>query len=78
MHINVITRNCGTFFYPNGYGVKVSHNGSSFIASLIKGESANYVIYQSETIGNLSTNRLQYVRKYVMDLQPWNLLLSFY
>ena len=70
MHINVITRNCGTFFYPNGYGVRVSHNGSSFIASLIKGVSANYVIYQSETIGNLSTNRLQYVRKYVMDLQP--------
>ena len=70
MHINVITRNCGTFFYPNGYGVQVSHNGSSFIASLIKGVSGNYVIYHSETIGNLSTNRLQYVRKYVMDLQP--------
>ena len=68
MHINVITRNCGTFFYPNGYGVKVSHNGSSFIASLIKGVSANYVIYQSETIGNLTTNRLQDIRKYVQSL----------
>ena len=68
MHINVITRNCGTFFYPNGYGVKVSHNGSSFIASLIKGKAANYVIYQSETIGNLTTNRLQDIRKYVQSL----------
>ena len=68
MHINVITRNCGTFFYPNGYGVRVSHNGSSFIASLIKGVSANYVIYQSETIGNLTTNRLQDIRKYVQSL----------
>lgn len=68
MHINVITRNCGTFFYPNGYGVKVSHNGSSFIASLIKGVSANYVIYQSETIGNLTTDRLQDIRKYVQSL----------
>ena len=68
MHINVITRNCGTFFYPNGYGVKVSHNGSSFIASLIKGGSANYVIYQSETIGNLTTDRLQDIRKYVQSL----------
>ena len=70
MHVNIITRNCGTFFYPNGYGIKVSHNGSSFIASLIKGVSANYVIYHSETIGNLDTNRLQYVRKYVMSLKP--------
>ena len=68
MHINVITRNCGTFFYPNGYGVKVSHNGSSVIASLIKGVSSNYVIYQSETIGNLTTNRLQDIRKYVQSL----------
>ena len=68
MHINVITRNCGTFFYPNGYGVKVSHNGSSFVASLIKGVSSNYVIYQSETIGNLTTNRLQDIRKYVQSL----------
>ena len=68
MHINVITRNCGTFFYPNGYGVKVYHNGSSFIASLIKGVSANYVIYQSETIGNLTTDRLQDIRKYVQSL----------
>ena len=68
MHINVITRNCGTFFYPNGYGVKVSHNGSSFIASLIKGVSGNYVIYQSETIGNLTTDRLQDIRKYVQSL----------
>lgn len=70
MHINVITRNCGTFFYPNGYGIKVSHDGSSFIASLIKGESRNYVIYQSSTIDNIDTNRLQHVRKYVMSLQP--------
>lgn len=70
MNLSVITRNCGTFFYPNGYGIKVSHNGSSFIASLIKGVSANYVIYHSETIGNLSTQRLFYVRRYVMNLEP--------
>jgi hypothetical protein len=69
MNLTVITRNCGTFFYPNGYGVKVSHNGSSFVASLLKGVSGNYVIYQSETIGNLSTQRLFHVRKYVMNLE---------
>lgn len=70
MNLSVITRNCGTFFYPNGYGIKVSHNGSSFIASLIKGEARNHVIYHSNTIDNLSTQRLFYVRRYVMNLEP--------
>ena len=70
MHINVITRNCGTFFYPNGYGVLIKHNGSSFIATMLKGVPVNYVIYQSESIGNIDTPRLQSIHKYVKSLQP--------
>lgn len=70
MSINTINRNCGTFFYPNGYGILVRHDGSSFVASLVKGAAANFVIYQSESIGNLSTAKLQQVRKYVQQLEP--------
>jgi hypothetical protein len=73
MHINIITRNCGTFFYPNGYGLQVKHNGSSFIATMLKGVSHNYVIYQSESIGNIDTPRLQDVHKYIQSLKPWEL-----
>lgn len=70
MTLSMITRNCGTYFYPNGYGVLVKHNGSGFVATMLKGSYENHVTYRSETIGNLDGNRLFHVKRYISTLKP--------
>ena len=68
--LSTVTNNTGKFFFPNGYGIFITFNGTGFTATLLKGVSQNYVAYTSERIGNIDIRKVQQVKKYAMSLEP--------